>query len=712
MSVFRPSQAYRADLDIRLGAGRLPSWIRPPAEGAAPNSAAWLVVMPRRAGKTWLAQGIADLRAAGGIAAAGGGTVRVDLRSSASVRRTGLGCLTGADAQPPVGEGQLVIVDEPALARPGGPGVPPEVLAEGLQRVGDTGATAMVLATPAESALLVPHLGPDVRKDILRPPVLDAGESGRMAARAPQWAPALVDWLRQAEPGWLHTPFLLELVLHTAEERPALRDEPEALLRAAVEVAEDRHEYIQQWFHNGLGEQHRTALRAGRWRAAGLSVALPAAEQPGARRYGPAPGAEDRQDEVRGGAPLADDPVLARHLPEVLRVHHISDLHHGGRLSSLVDSKDPTQAGHRIATVAGAGTALDSYLDHVRQLAAQGRAPHLVVVTGDVVDRPSDTHGAIARGWLDELAGLLAPHRDLRPDDPRVLLVGGNHDVSWDLALDPSPQARHRWFAANFAGLPHPDLQLADPRARRLYVGYRGVGLRFALLGSAESGGEAARDEDRELLRGFRERYLAAAGATRDAGAGGGTDTDTGTPAGAASGPHGSDGADVAAVVRDFERHDPGVIARGVLDRLAPERGYVTVAALHHPLSPVPAVEVAPYSGVVNAGQAKRALAAARTSLVLHGHTHLGFAAAERLLGSGPPWTVRIAGAPALASRETEERNGYNELFVSREGGAHTLAVRTVRLDGGQWTPGEVFAFRPGAADERDLAELCADGRP
>jgi hypothetical protein len=147
-----------------------------------------------------------------------------------------------------------------------------------------------------------------------------------------------------------------------------------------------------------------------------------------------------------------------------------------------------------------------------------------------------------------------------------------------------------------------------------------------------------------------------------------------------------------------------------VLDRLAAEPGSVTVAALHHPLSPVPAVEVAPYSGVVNAGQAKRALAAARTSLVLHGHTHLAFAAAERLLAAGPPWTVRIAGAPALASRDTEERNGYNELFVAREGGAHTLAARTVRLDGGQWTPGEVYAFRPGASDERPLAALCADG--
>ncbi|NUS17267.1 MAG: hypothetical protein HOY69_38720, partial [Streptomyces sp.] len=268
MSVFRPSQSYRADLDIRLGGGRMPSWIRPVAEGAAPNSASWLVVMPRRAGKTWLAQGIAAARP-------GGATIRVDLRSSASVRKARLGCLTEGRPAPPVGEGQLVVVDEPALARPGGPGVDPGLLAEGLQRIRDAGACALVLATPAESALLVPHLGPDVPRDVLRPPVLDAGECERMAARAPQWAPALVERLRTSGPGWLHTPFLLELLLHTAEEEPALRAEGaahERLLRAAVEEADDRHEYIRQWFHNGLAERHRAALRAARWRAAGLPV--------------------------------------------------------------------------------------------------------------------------------------------------------------------------------------------------------------------------------------------------------------------------------------------------------------------------------------------------------------------------------------------------------------------------------------------------------
>jgi 3',5'-cyclic AMP phosphodiesterase CpdA len=653
MTVFSASQSYHHELDVRLVDGLpVPGWAHPLVSGRSPNSVAWLVVMPRRAGKSWLAQGIARARPQDT-------TVAVDLRFPRQVKRRGLDGLTGGPTAPAVAAGRLLVVDEPAL---GDGGVDPAVLVEGLTQVREQGGIPLVFATPAEHALLAPHLGPDAPKDVVRPPRLDAQEQARMAARAADWAPALTERLRETEPAWLATPYLLELALETGEDQPALRERPVELLAVAAERAQQEHQYIEQWFAGGLDAGHRAALRAGRWRAAGLAV--------------PA----DTGD-LRGEDRLAEDPVLARHLPEVLRIHHVSDLHHGGRLNANVDAKDGSAAGRKIAAVAGAGTPMDSYLDHVRQLGAQGRAPHLVVVTGDLVNRPHDAYGALARRWLDDLTALLAPHPDLAGGAP-ILLVGGNHDVSWDLALDPSPQRRHAWFAAQFAGYPHPDLHLAEPAERRLYVRYPAAGLRFALLGSAESGGEAARDEDRERLREFRQAYLAAAGEERDEEA-------------------------VAAVLHDFERVDPGVVSRAVLDRLAAEHGYVTVAALHHPLSPVPAVEVAPYAGVVNAGQAKRALAGARTALILHGHTHLAFGAAERMLGAEPPWTMRIAGAPALASSETDERNGYNELFVAREGGAHALAMRTVRFDGGQWTAGPAHAFRPGGADELPLAALC-----
>jgi hypothetical protein len=146
-----------------------------------------------------------------------------------------------------------------------------------------------------------------------------------------------------------------------------------------------------------------------------------------------------------------------------------------------------------------------------------------------------------------------------------------------------------------------------------------------------------------------------------------------------------------------------------MLDRLTPEAGYVTLAALHHPVSPVPSVEVAPYTGIVNAGQAKRALTAARTALVLHGHTHLTFLTAERLLGAATDWTIRIAGAATLAAASSDEQNGYNQVFITREGGSHALLVRPVRLDGGHWQPQRAVAFRPGVPREWEFAELLGD---
>ncbi|WP_407564757.1 metallophosphoesterase family protein [Streptomyces sp. 184] len=684
MSRFRPSRTYQHELDVRFPGDHVPGWARPLVEGQLPNSAAWLVELPRRAGKTWLAHAVERARA-------DRPSLRVDLRSTAeTVRRRGLACLRGGRQAPAVSPGCVVLVDEPALVRgadggPGGPGglggsaggarthrtawgdgapalggVGPAALAAGLEQVRDAGAVPVVFATPAEQLLLAPHLGADAPKDVLRPPRLTDAECARMADRVPEWAPGVVAMLREAEPAWLQTPFLLELALQTAEEHPALRADAARLATAAYEEACGRHQYVPQWFHDGLAAEHRAALRARRWRDAGVEA-----------------GVRDAH------TPPADDPVIVRHLPDVLRIHHITDLHHGGGLRDNVDAKDTSQAGQRLAELAGAGSPLDAYLEHVRQLAARGRAPHLVIATGDLVNRPVDADGETALAWLRALEDHLADHPDLRPDDPRVLLTGGNHDVSWELCLDEDPQARHRWFARVFAPYPHPDLHEPDTAARRVYVTYPGAGLRVALLGTAESGGEPAHDRDRERLARFRADYVEAADAADDEA--------------------------VRRIVLDFERHDPGVLARGVLDRLKSEPGYVTLAALHHPLSPVPAVEIAPYSGVVNAGQAKWTLAEAATSLVLHGHTHLGFTAAERLLGTASPWTTRIAGAPALGSRESDERNGYNEVFVAREGGAHALALRTVRYEAGTWTPAHPVAFTPGAPDETPLRVLCED---
>jgi hypothetical protein len=317
----------------------------------------------------------------------------------------------------------------------------------------------------------------------------------------------------------------------------------------------------------------------------------------------------------------------------------------------------------------------------VRKLAGEGQAPHLIVVTGDLVDRPGAEAGQAARTWLASLAASLAEHPDIDKAGPRVILVGGNHDVSWDLCLDPRPQARHEWFAGMFADYPHPDLQLTDRGKRRLFIEYPGAGLRVALLGSAESGGEPVQGRDREVLE-------ARTGLLGDA-----------------------DEVDVREIIYSIERIDPGIVAREILNRLTPDRDYLTLAALHHPVSPVPTVEVAPYAGILNAGQVKRALVTARTALVLHGHTHLSFLAAERLVSPAPEWTLRIAGASTLGSSAADEQNGYNEILIGREGASHRILVRPVHLDGGEWLPRAGMAFCPGAPAEVPLAGLTLDPR-
>lgn len=655
MSVYTPSGAYRQELDIRCPAGRVPGWARPLAEGRPPNDSAWLVVMGRRAGKTWLARGISQARGPQER------TRLVDLRPGPSAaRKAGVGCLLGGASAPAVPE-DVLLVDEPAL--PEGQDKPAAALARGLRALRDAGVVPVVFATPNEYSMLIGHLGPDAPKDVIMPPSLEDAEIARMTARAPDWAPGVAAALRAYQAEWLRTPFLLELALHIAEDDPDLRSDIPRLATTAIDTAIHEHQYREQLFGKGLAAGQRAALRASRWRAAGISI--PGTEQPG----------------VLARTPIPDDPVIADHLPEVLRIHHISDLHQGGSLRATVDAKDRGGTGRGLARLAGEGTPLTSYLDHLRQLSANGMAPHLLIVSGDIVDRAGDDEqGRQALSWLRSIEPHLADHPDLREDDPRVVLVGGNHDVAWDRCLDSHGETRHEWFAATFGDYPHPDLHLPEHRDRRLFLKYHNAALRIALLGSAESGGEPAHDDDRERLRSYLERLANA-----------------------------NDEDDVGELVRSFERVDPGIVAREILDRLTPAESYLTIATLHHPVSPVPTVEVSPYSGLVNAGQVKRALIAARTALVLHGHTHLSFLSAERLLAPSHPWTLRIVGAPTLASTATDEQNGFNEILIAREGSTHRLLVRPVRLDGGQWLPQEGVSFQPGAPGECGLPDLVLD---
>lgn len=261
-------------------------------------------------------------------------------------------------------------------------------------------------------------------------------------------------------------------------------------------------------------------------------------------------------------------------------------------------------------------------------------------------------------------------------------------NVDWRECLSADSADRHRWFSRTFADYPHP--QLDKPvEDRQLHVEYLRAGLRIALFGSAESGGEIASDDRRQQA----EQLLKDLDSTRD-----------------------EDAENRREVIDELERIDPGVVSNAMLQRLpAPAPGWLTIAAMHHPVSPVPSVEVTPYSGIVNAGQVRYRLSNAKTALILHGHTHLAFLSAERLLPAhaGQPtgdWTIRIAGAASLASAHAAEANGYNEVFIAREGTRdHSLIVRSMQLLNGYWSETRSVAFRAGYPVECAAAELVND---
>lgn len=664
MSIFNPGLAYQPRLDVRFNDGMMPDWAEQLIAAAPPNGVCWLVVMPRRAGKTWLARAIATARGSRP-------TLTVDLRTESRATLGKVKTLVDGKSRLQALDG-VVLIDEPALApaQDGPANAKAATLAAGLRVVQSAGAVPIVFATPGELNALQPLLPREAHRDVLIPPALSALEIERMAARAPAWAHDVVATVRNHEPEWLRTPFLLELVLSVAERHPELRTDADVLLtRAAAYADGHQHEYQTQLFQNGLSINQRATIRRNRWRSAGLDMAEPSS------------------DRVLLDSRVIDDPVLIRHLPGVLRIHHISDLHVGGRLRENIDQKDQTAAGRHFSNLAGAGTPLETYLAHLRELAARDRAPHLLLVTGDVVNRPEPRSAQQALAWLAEAGTLLAGHPDLSSDAPQVVLVGGNHDVDWGRALDPDPLARHRWFGRAFEAYPHPDLHVPDPEARHLEVRYPQAGLRLILLGSAESGGEVASDTDRAQL-------ATAIAQLRDE----------------------TDDQRAHELIQNMERFDPGIVARAVLNRVSEAPGFLTLALLHHPLSPVPTVEVAPYAGLLNAGQVKLTLARAKTALALHGHTHLTFFASERLLsGDQPgdaerhPWTLRVVGAGTLASAATDERNAYNQIFISREGGTHRLVVRPVELIGGQWIAGAMTGFEAGAPMEQNPENLVTD---
>ena len=156
---------------------------------------------------------------------------------------------------------------------------------------------------------------------------------------------------------------------------------------------------------------------------------------------------------------------------------------------------------------------------------------------------------------------------------------------------------------------------------------------------------------------------------------------------------------EVSKRLEHLSRIDPGLVHDDDLTRARKHewKQPVRIAVLHHPVSPLPSTEVASYTGLINAGRVKNLLMEKRFCLVLHGHLHLGWFAAERRPGQHDDWTLHIAAAPTLGSRETQHALGYNVIEVARESNRRfSVMVSRVSHDtGGGWLEKEKETMGP-----------------
>jgi predicted MPP superfamily phosphohydrolase len=622
------------------------------------NGCLHVLVAPRRAGKTWALRALE----------AGTGGHYLDLRAGTEddwyEENIGSSTILLDEA------GRLILSEPHAFLRR-------------CRQHKTQGRTVMVAISPREYAALR-AADPSERflsakdRHFLNP--LTAEEAHRLA-RGLGWAEELIPAFPE---GWSRSAFLLTCALFAAEQAPELRLDKARLTKRAIEIAND-NDYVRSVVYEGLSSAQRSTLR---W-FSGQGSAKDPSEAAVLQSCGLVP---------PGSTRAIADPVLCDHFRPALLVHHVSDVHVGPKSARVVDQKDHSGLGDVLAKGGGQDWIRDEYLEHVKNQAK----PHVIALSGDLVEHGgNDKQLEEAAGWLASIqaAANTQNHPDLRDSDPRVIMVGGNHDVDWTATTLEQPLTRrHEPFSRRFESYPHPELHKPHGDRRAPFVHYRDCRVSFLLLGSAEFGGQvghekqSAADGNQWVDQLLKLLQASIDDAARERLARVLTEL----------------GVDIQADGEKLLVHrvDPGLVAQKSLERARADQGNtepLRIALLHHPLTPLPAApEIAQYAGLTNAGQVKSALFAMEVQLALHGHQHRGFYSEERWpsASKGP---LRILAAPSLASIERDESNGYNELRIFREGDALVaVEIRTVRFQGAQWTTSDTARFLIGGsrADE------------
>lgn len=609
--IFQANRIYMASLDVRDYQGLETLLCQAPPDGAL-----WILIAPRRARKTWtlraVTEKLTETRAS-----------YIDLRGKSLPRK------------PPT-KGHCFLLDEPlALLQSKGDATK---FVNNCASLYDQGAFLAVAVTPAEFEMLFQHGqrgGVVSEKSIHRIPPLSISEAAKLASRRTE----AVALLEQLPSRWTRNAFLLEL-LFELQERHADLDAPRLLRTLLLETERTGIEYFRQVFEDGLTSAQRQIIRR---------IAYGENCQSGdCRALLEANLLETGAD----GRYYVADPVISVHISS-LRIHHVSDVHVGPKSAQTVDAK----VSGNLAVAADHGVVRQSYIQHIASLRRNGTAPHIVVISGDLTEWATVEQLSEAKTWVAGVTTHLAEHHQLGNDEPRVLLVGGNHDVDWEQTRGAGPLARHQPFADAFPDACRPKLETRPEERTVATWHYEGFGVEFLLLGSAEFGG----DVDEDLEKGRLLRELAAL-------------REPVRP---------EEKARAEKVALDAARDDPGLVNRHDLEHANahPWRAPVRIAVLHHPVSPLPtSTEIARYSGLLNAGAVKDLLLLRRFCLVLHGHAHSGWFSIERWPGRHGERKLHIAAAPSLGSREVQENLGYNEILIHRDRDAHGRPCFSIRV--------------------------------
>lgn len=305
---------------------------------------------------------------------------------------------------------------------------------------------------------------------------------------------------------------------------------------------------------------------------------------------------------------------------------HLSDLHLG------TGAADEEFGDHKVEVIRRADrqTRLSTLRTTLRALAvalrSSGEVLDAIVVSGDVTYQGNPAGLSMLESVLDELG-------DMAPAPQRIVVVPGNHDVSW--YTEPSSAERYAAFVREVRGrgyvtpgLEGVDLMHADPYAgdhSPVLLAEDGTYAIVALNSSnncgvtVSDGGLVADIEDIEgrASDGPAERVLAAyRRASRF---------------------------DVARI-GDAQREFASGALSAAIQSL--DRAPVRIAVMHHQLLPISLdEEVKPFESLVNLAQVRDWLALNQIGLVLHGHKHVAHAYED--------WYVPLGTAPGA----TQPRN-------------------------------------------------------